>query len=66
MGVITTAKVITGSKRASRLVCVQPGNRAWVTVIESMCADGWTLLPMVIFKGKVHISTWYIDALPLD
>lgn len=66
MGVITTAKVVTGSERAGRLVCVQPGNREWVTVIESISSYGWSLPPMVIFQGKVHISTWYIDTLPLD
>ena len=36
MGVITTAKVVTGSKRAGRLVCVQLGNCEWVTVIKSI------------------------------
>lgn len=66
MGVITTAKVVTGSERAGKPVCVQPGNREWVTVIESISSCGWSLPPMVIFQGKVHISTWYIDTLPLD
>ncbi|PQM43509.1 hypothetical protein VC83_09636 [Pseudogymnoascus destructans] len=58
MGVISTAKVITGSERASRPVSIQPGNREWVTVIESVSSSGWSLPPMVIFEGKVHISTW--------
>ena len=66
MGVITTAKVITGSERANRPVTLQPGNREWVTVIESIASNGWSLPPMVIFEGKVHISTWYTDQLPLD
>ena len=66
MGVISTAKVITGSERAGRPVSIQPGNREWVTVIESVSASGWSLPPMVIFEGKVHISTWYTDILPRD
>jgi hypothetical protein len=33
---------------------------------DSYCADGWGLPPMVIFEGKVHISTWYTDTLPTD
>ena len=66
MGVITTAKVITGSERAGKPVCVQPGNREWVTVIESVSSYGWNLPPMIIFEGKVHISTWYTDELPKD
>ena len=57
MGVIITAKVITGSERSGRPVCIQPGNRKWVTVIESICADGWSIPAMVIFEGKVHILT---------
>ncbi len=66
IGVITTAKVITGSERSSRPVSIQPGNREWVTVIESVASNGWSLPPMVIFEGKVHISTWYTNALPKD
>ena len=57
MGVISTAKVITGSKRTSRPVSIQLGNREWVTVIESVSSSGWSLPPMIIFEGKVHIST---------
>jgi hypothetical protein len=66
MGVIMTAKVITGSERAGKPVCIQPGNREWVTVIESISSCSWSLPPIVIFEGKVHISTWYTDPLPLD
>lgn len=53
-GVITTAKVITGSKRSTRLVSIQPGNREWVTAVECVNSSGWSLPPVVIFEGKVH------------
>jgi hypothetical protein len=66
MGVITTARVVCGSERARRPVSIQPGNREWVTVIEGICADGWSTLPMVIFEGKLHQSTWYTQPLPPD
>jgi hypothetical protein len=66
MGVITTAKVITGSERSLRPVTIQPGNREWVTAIECTSASGWTVPPMIIFDGKVHISSWYTDILPRD
>jgi RecB family endonuclease NucS len=33
MGVISTAKVVTGSERRSAPLAIQPGNREWVTVI---------------------------------
>jgi Tc5 transposase DNA-binding domain/helix-turn-helix, Psq domain len=67
MGVISTAKVITGAERSNRPVSVQPGNREWVTAIDCICADGQSLPPVIIFEGKVHQSTWYTDnALPID
>jgi hypothetical protein len=58
MGVISTAKVISGSQRA-RPVSIQPGNREWVTAIECVRATGESIPPMIIFKGKMHLSTWY-------
>lgn len=66
MGVITTAKVITSSERAAKPVCIQPGNREWVTAIECVSSNGYALPPMIIFEGKVHMSSWYTDALPRD
>jgi hypothetical protein len=66
MGVITTTKVITGSERSLRPVTIQPGNREWVTAIECTSASGWAVPPMIIFDGKVHISSWYTDELPRD
>jgi hypothetical protein len=64
MGIISTAKVVTAGEKA-RAVSVQPGNREWVTVIESASSTGWVLPPMVIFKGKLHQQTWY-EKLPPD
>jgi len=41
MGVISTAKVITGSDQLSSCArFIQPGNRKWVTVIESINSTG--------------------------
>jgi hypothetical protein len=65
MGVISTAKVITGAER-SKPVSVQPGNREWVTVIDCISSYGWSVPPVIIFEGKVHQSTWYLDTLPSD
>src|SRR5450432_4777986 len=66
MGVISTAKVVSGSERGSRPVAIQPGNREWVTAIDCINADGWSLPPLIIFEGKVHQSTWYTEPLPPD
>jgi hypothetical protein len=66
MGVISTAKVITGTERSNPPIAIQPGNREWVTAIDCISTAGWSLPPVIIFEGKVHISTWYTDTLPLD
>jgi hypothetical protein len=64
MGIISTSKVVTAADRA-RTVSIQPGNREWVTVIESINATGWALPPMVIFKGKMRQYSWY-ETVPTD
>ena len=66
MGVIATAKVVTGRERAGKAIAIQPGNREWVTVIESIDSTGDGPLPVIILEGKVHISTWYNSDLPRD
>ena len=59
MGVIGTAKVVTGSQRAGKALATQPGNREWVTAVEAINASGWALPPMIIFAGKIHQAAWY-------
>jgi hypothetical protein len=59
MGVIGSMKVVTGSERRARPDLVQPGDREWVTVIQSVCAAGHATPPFIIYKGHVHISAWY-------
>jgi hypothetical protein len=62
MGVIGSMKVVTGSERRTRPELVQPGDREWVTVIQSICAGGYATPPFIIYKGRVHISAWYEEA----
>jgi hypothetical protein len=38
MGVISTAKAVTGADKAGRAFFTQPGNKEWVTVIECINA----------------------------
>jgi hypothetical protein len=59
MGVIGSMKVVTGAERRARPDLVQPGDREWVTVIQSICAAGYAIPPFIIYKGRVHISAWY-------
>ena len=62
MGVIGTMKVVTGAERRARPDLIQPGNREWVTLIQSVCAAGYATPPFIIYKGCVHISAWYEEA----
>jgi hypothetical protein len=59
MGVIGSMKVVTGVERRAQLELVQPGDREWVIVIQSICAAGYAIPPFIIYKGRVHISAWY-------
>ena len=62
MGVIGSMKVVTGSERRNRPELIQPGDREWVTVVQSICAGGYATPPFIIYKGRVHISAWYEEA----
>jgi hypothetical protein len=66
MGLIATAKVVTASERRHRPKAIQPGNREWVTVIQGVNAQGWSIPPFVIFSGQYHLSAWYSDDTPKD
>ncbi|KAK5787481.1 hypothetical protein VI817_009978 [Penicillium citrinum] len=61
MGLTATAKIITRAEYCGKRSMLQPGNREWVTVIESICAQGWALPLYIIFKGKVFIESWFND-----
>jgi len=61
MGVASTSRVVTASDRRGKPHQLQSGDREWVTSIEAINATGWSLPPMVIFKAKVHLSTWYAN-----
>jgi hypothetical protein len=65
MGVIATAKVVTGADRAGRPRTVQPGNREWVTIIETVNTRGSVIPPLIIFEAVMHQSTWY-SCIPHD
>jgi hypothetical protein len=67
MGVIMSGMVVTGTERRANPKKVQPGNREWVTAIESINAEGWALPPFIIVAGQYHLSSWYRDSnLPAD
>jgi hypothetical protein len=63
MGQITPTMVVTSSDRKGKPKLAQPGNRKWVTVIQGVNSQGWTVPPFIIVKGKYHLSSWYENSL---
>ena len=59
MGILGTTTVVTSSDRTTKPKLVQPGNREWVTVIQSINSSGWAVPPFLVFKGKWHLASWY-------
>jgi hypothetical protein len=56
MGLILAQKVVTRAEYYGRRSIKQPGNREWVTAVEAIYVDSFSLPPYIIFKGKVAIT----------
>jgi hypothetical protein len=59
MGLIATANVVTRADIYGRHSLLQPGNRDWVTTIESINSTGWALPACIIFEAKIYQESWY-------
>jgi hypothetical protein len=59
IGIISTATIVTTSKKAGRANLRQPGNREWVTVIQGVNATGWALPLFIIVKGVNILQSWF-------
>jgi hypothetical protein len=59
MGLCAKEKVITGAETNGRPFLIMPGQREWVTPIETVNAAGWALPPYIIFKGVDKIAGWF-------
>jgi DDE superfamily endonuclease/Tc5 transposase DNA-binding domain/helix-turn-helix, Psq domain len=57
IGTIQATRVIVSIRVNSRFQA-SPGRQEWVTVIESVCADGSAINPVVIFKGEQFNTSW--------
>ncbi|KAL2887374.1 hypothetical protein HOO65_050495 [Ceratocystis lukuohia] len=67
MGMIASGIVVTGSERRSKPKSVQPGNREWITVIQAIDAEDWSIPPFIIGAGQYHLANWYRESdLPGD
>jgi hypothetical protein len=59
MGQISASKVVTSIDRPGRPKQVKPTNTEWVTLIQGACADGPSIPPFIIIKGKEFNETWF-------
>ena len=66
MGVISTAKVVTGSDQAGKPKTTQSGNCEWVTVIETISTCGETIPLLIILQAVMHQAAWYKNRLSND
>jgi len=64
MGQISASKVVTDASQPGRPKQVKPTNTQWVTLIQGACADGSTIPPFLVFKGKELNHTWFHQGLP--
>jgi hypothetical protein len=64
MGQISASMVVTDASKTGRPKQVKPTNTQWVTLIQGACADGSTIPPSLIFKGKELNHTWFYQGLP--
>jgi hypothetical protein len=65
MGMISSTMVVTSSDRHGKPTLAQPGNREWVSVIQSIDSQGQAIPPFIIVAGQYHLANWYEDsALP--
>jgi hypothetical protein len=65
MGQISASKVVTDADRLGRPKQVKPTNTEWVTLIQGACADGSTVPPFLVLKGKEFNHAWFYQGLPL-
>jgi hypothetical protein len=67
MGMISSGMVVTGSEKLRRPKSVQPGNRKWITVIQTINAEGQAIEPFIIGTGQNHLASWHEEStLPCD
>jgi hypothetical protein len=55
------SKSVGSSDSVCRISHTQPGDREWITVIETINTSGSMLPPFIIVKGKVQLTNWYTE-----
>lgn len=54
INIISIAKVVIASERVLRPVIIQLGNCEWITAIEYINSNSWSLPSIIIFKSKTY------------
>jgi 4-hydroxybenzoate polyprenyltransferase len=54
-----TNGLVLGSAASRYIQKKQPGSRAWISLLECVSADGRSLPPLVIYKGKSLQAQWF-------
>ena len=57
IGVLQWSYVVINKDSKTRYKA-QPGRQEWVSVVECICADGGSITPFIILKGKKVTSSW--------
>lgn len=58
LGICTNTRVLADARKKKAYI-KSPENREWVSIIESISADGRKLRPLTIFKGQSLQTTWF-------
>ena len=59
-GVCAKVKVyVSKYETKKKAYMTQPGDREWVSLIETISIDGRVLPPWIIFKGKLYQKSWF-------
>lgn len=58
LGIGGRTMVLVDRDQKGAVYHIEDGNRELVTIIETICADGSSLHPSVIFKGKTRDLEW--------
>lgn len=57
---------VVGGKGKKIQHVIGDGNKEMVTVLETICASGEALQPLVIYKGTYFMESWFLQENPLN
>jgi hypothetical protein len=65
IGYISGEEIIV-PKNSTTVYTTSPENRRSISIIETISAAGKTIPPVLIIQAKLHMESWYHDALQGD